>query len=121
MVIQILFSSHRYSYYALAALGPHMAPYLWWKRYLTQLQIVQFAVLFLHGLFFLLRQEGYAPFFVANYLLQVSIYLVLFTQFYLRSYKLDKAKQQQEGKGKSGQVVSNGNVGVPEVEKKKEQ
>ena len=29
-----------YLYYALAALGPWMRPYLWWKKYLTQLQLV---------------------------------------------------------------------------------
>ncbi|XP_016403635.1 elongation of very long chain fatty acids protein 4-like, partial [Sinocyclocheilus rhinocerous] len=29
-----------YSYYGLAALGPHMQIYLWWKRYLTSLQLV---------------------------------------------------------------------------------
>ena len=29
-----------YSYYLLAALGPHMQKYLWWKRYLTRMQLV---------------------------------------------------------------------------------
>uniref|UniRef100_A0A3P9LSP9 Elongation of very long chain fatty acids protein n=1 Tax=Oryzias latipes TaxID=8090 RepID=A0A3P9LSP9_ORYLA len=29
-----------YSYYGLAAIGPHMQKYLWWKRYLTSLQLV---------------------------------------------------------------------------------
>lgn len=29
-----------YSYYMLAAMGPHMQKYLWWKKYLTLLQIV---------------------------------------------------------------------------------
>lgn len=29
-----------YSYYGLAALGPHVARYLWWKKYLTILQLV---------------------------------------------------------------------------------
>lgn len=29
-----------YSYYFLAALGPQMQKYLWWKKYLTRLQIV---------------------------------------------------------------------------------
>lgn len=29
-----------YSYYALAALGPGIQKYLWWKRYITQLQLV---------------------------------------------------------------------------------
>lgn len=30
-----------YSYYLLAALGPHMQKYLWWKKYLTGLQMVR--------------------------------------------------------------------------------
>ena len=30
-----------YAYYGLAALGPHMHKYLWWKRYLTMLQMVR--------------------------------------------------------------------------------
>lgn len=29
-----------YSYYGLAAIGPHMQKYLWWKKYLTSLQLV---------------------------------------------------------------------------------
>jgi elongation of very long chain fatty acids protein 4 len=29
-----------YAYYMFAAFGPHMQPYLWWKKYLTQLQLV---------------------------------------------------------------------------------
>uniref|UniRef100_A0A8C0BU03 Elongation of very long chain fatty acids protein n=1 Tax=Buteo japonicus TaxID=224669 RepID=A0A8C0BU03_9AVES len=29
-----------YGYYALASLGPRMHPYLWWKRYLTIMQLV---------------------------------------------------------------------------------
>ncbi|KAL5243380.1 hypothetical protein ACI65C_010790 [Semiaphis heraclei] len=29
-----------YFYYFLAALGPQMQPYLWWKRYLTRMQIL---------------------------------------------------------------------------------
>lgn len=31
-----------YSYYAFAALGPKWRKYLWWKRYLTMLQMVCF-------------------------------------------------------------------------------
>ena len=29
-----------YTYYGLSALGPHMQKYLWWKRYLTVMQLV---------------------------------------------------------------------------------
>lgn len=30
-----------YSYYGLAAIGPHMNKYLWWKKYLTMIQLVR--------------------------------------------------------------------------------
>ena len=29
-----------YSYYLLAALGPQVQKYLWWKKYITKLQLV---------------------------------------------------------------------------------
>lgn len=29
-----------YTYYLLAALGPAFKKYLWWKKYITQIQIV---------------------------------------------------------------------------------
>lgn len=37
-----------YGYYGLAALGPQMQRYLWWKKYLTIIQMVCVAM----GLFF---------------------------------------------------------------------
>ncbi|KAL1132618.1 hypothetical protein AAG570_010570 [Ranatra chinensis] len=33
-----------YSYYFLSALGPKVQKYLWWKKYLTQIQLIQFAI-----------------------------------------------------------------------------
>ena len=35
-----------YTYYAVAALGPQYQKYLWWKRYLTFLQIVRLIIFF---------------------------------------------------------------------------
>jgi len=32
-----------YAYYGLSAIGPQMRPYLWWKRYITKLQLVRFS------------------------------------------------------------------------------
>ena len=29
-----------YTYYGLSAIGPHMQKYLWWKKYLTRIQLV---------------------------------------------------------------------------------
>jgi hypothetical protein len=51
-----------YSYYALAAFGPKIHPYLWWKRYITQIQLIQFALLCLYGFFIYAYQQNYPPF-----------------------------------------------------------
>ncbi len=48
-----------YTYYALSALGPEFQKYLWWKKYITILQLAQF----LFGIFYvslmILFQTGY--------------------------------------------------------------
>ncbi|CAG2173517.1 unnamed protein product, partial [Oppiella nova] len=44
-----------YLYYFLSAFGPKIQPYLWWKRYITRLQLIQFVILgiyCLHSLIF---------------------------------------------------------------------
>jgi hypothetical protein len=33
----------------LAAIGPQMQKYLWWKKYLTTMQMVQFVAVFVHS------------------------------------------------------------------------
>ncbi|CAG2114470.1 unnamed protein product [Medioppia subpectinata] len=40
-----------YSYYLLSAFGPQIQPYLWWKRYLTRLQLIQFAILIVYAIY----------------------------------------------------------------------
>ncbi|KAL3200674.1 hypothetical protein MRX96_012953 [Rhipicephalus microplus] len=37
-----------YTYYFLATLGPSVQKYLWWKKYLTTMQIVQFVIFLVH-------------------------------------------------------------------------
>lgn len=34
-----------YAYYGLAAMGPEVQKYLWWKKYLTKMQIVNINIL----------------------------------------------------------------------------
>ena len=82
-----------YAYYGLAAFGPHMQKYLWWKRYITQIQIVQFVLIFAHGMYFLFNQTGYSHFFSYDILFQSGLYFYLFSRFYIQSYK-KKAKTE---------------------------
>lgn len=41
-----------YSYYFLAALGPEVQKYLWWKKYITRLQMVSLLNFFLNLSYF---------------------------------------------------------------------
>lgn len=75
-----------YSYYCLSTF-PKLKPFLWWKKYLTSLQIVQFGLDLVHSL-----QVFYYPY--CNYHTMTYIqtafsltFLYLFGQFYLRSYR----------------------------------
>ncbi|KAI1309052.1 Elongation of very long chain fatty acids protein 1 [Halotydeus destructor] len=83
-----------YTYYLLASFGPEMQPYLWWKKHLTKLQLVQFVIL--------LAQSSYFVFFLdcpgANIvphlqMAEAGYFLFAFGQFYITTYS-------EEGKTK---------------------
>ena len=76
-----------YSYYFLASLGPKIQKYLWWKKYLTTLQIVQFCIML--GLLIHLEinpQCEWPRKVVHGWLLHMTSFLVLFLNFYKRTY-----------------------------------
>ncbi|XP_002400747.2 elongation of very long chain fatty acids protein AAEL008004 [Ixodes scapularis] len=77
-----------YTYYFLAALGPAYKEYLWWKRYLTMLQIVQFSLLLLHCLGTALAKGNYVPLFIWLSISQSLVFFVWFVMFYIRAYKI---------------------------------
>lgn len=78
-----------YAYYLLATF-PAMRPHLWWKRYLTALQMLQFiAILFYNvfGFFYFNNVCGKSQTAsLVGSLISASIFLVLFYSFYQRAY-----------------------------------
>lgn len=82
-----------YSYYYLATF-PTIAPYLWWKRYITKIQIGQFClalVYFCLGYVLLPRFCDDPPMVaVVTNLLSAVIFLVLFLSFYSGAYNKKK-------------------------------
>ena len=78
-----------YSYYFLSTF-PELKPYLWWKKYLTVLQISQFVVLLLQLLWNTVYNCGYPPIVIQYNLVQGCTFLVLFMKFYLRAYGRQK-------------------------------
>lgn len=87
-----------YSYYGLSSI-PAMRPYLWWKKYLTQLQLIQFFLTVCHTTCAVLWPCGFP---VGWTLFQISYMftlIVLFANFYSQTYKKpqDSSKKLQNG------------------------
>ena len=86
-----------YSYYLLSALGPRMQPYLWWKKYLTQLQLIQFTIAIVRTLLVVIGQVecGYPWINCLGTLIFIEApFLYLFLDFYRKSYNSQKTKSQ---------------------------
>lgn len=80
-----------YTYYMLAAMGPHMQKYLWWKKYLTVLQMVQFILVMVHAFQLLFKNDcnypvGFAYFIGAH----AIMFYFLFSNFYKEAYMMKK-------------------------------
>ncbi|KAK4293621.1 hypothetical protein Pmani_033692 [Petrolisthes manimaculis] len=75
-----------YLYYLLAAMGPKVRPYLWWKKYLTKLQMAQFITMMVHASVSVVSgcQAG-APL-MRIILVMAAIFQILFTDFYIKAY-----------------------------------
>lgn len=96
-IVNSLIHTVMYGYFYLAALGPHMQKYLWWKKYLTQMQLMQFAAIAVYDLYFFMDPTCGCPkialFFQA---LQAIFFFNLFFSFYLKSYKKSKLVDKED-------------------------
>nr|WPC85589.1 elongation of very long chain fatty acids protein 2/5 [Hediste diversicolor] len=94
-----------YSYYGLAAI-PSLRGKLWWKKYLTKMQLVQFLVTFTHTSYVILTPCDF-PFWgkgiLAGYMV---IMFTLFSNFYIQSYIKQGAARREAAAKKNG--VHNG-------------
>lgn len=77
-----------YTYYLLAAALPQDAQrkWLWWKRYITTLQLAQFCVAFLHNAQLLWQDCGFPRWSVCFTLPNAIFFYYLFNDFYQRAY-----------------------------------
>ncbi|CRK90395.1 CLUMA_CG004022, isoform A [Clunio marinus] len=83
-----------YTYYMLAAIGPHMQKYLWWKKYLTLLQIIQFVGVIIHSVQLFFHNPCKYPIIYSYFLLgHAFMFLSLFSAFYKQSYIVKKDRR----------------------------
>ncbi|XP_052012555.1 elongation of very long chain fatty acids protein 2 [Apodemus sylvaticus] len=95
-----------YSYYGLSVF-PSMHKYLWWKKYLTQAQLVQFVLTITHTLSAVVKPCGF-PFgcliFQSSYMMTL---VILFLNFYIQTYRKKPAKKELQEQP-AGKEVKNG-------------
>lgn len=101
-----------YFYYMVSAMGPKYQKFLWWKKYMTTIQLVQF-VLILTYMIIIGAKDCKMPksltfFFVVNAL----IFLFLFGNFYRKTYnknrKADATNSATSAKPKKNSLLAQG-------------
>lgn len=81
-----------YSYYFLTAFKPELKTSIWWKRYITQVQLAQFSFLFIHFLRATLAEDcDFPTAFLWVLLIQDIFFLALFGDFYRKVYMQKKS------------------------------
>jgi hypothetical protein len=85
-----------YSYYFLAALGPSVQKYLFWKKYVTKLQMLQFAIIIIYFISIAVRGCKIHVYVSTYCILNGLLFWWLFFRFYKQAY--DKKKLENEKK-----------------------
>lgn len=87
-----------YGYYFLAGLGPQWQKYLWWKKYVTRIQLLQFVLVFAHSMQLLWTDCGYPRQLAAVIIINALIFMALFSAFYRKAYGSTRASTAKAAK-----------------------
>lgn len=81
-----------YFYYFLSGLGPKMQPYLWWKKYLTMVQMIQFTIVLVKSglVVFGIVECGYPKYLSIYSCILMVLFCLMFFQFYKQEYRKKK-------------------------------
>lgn len=84
----------------IAAMGPQYQKYIWWKKYLTAFQMVQFVAIFTHQFQLLFVECDYPKGFMIWIGLHGVMFLFLFSDFYKQTYakRAAAAKRREDAK-----------------------
>ncbi|XP_004933775.2 elongation of very long chain fatty acids protein 4 isoform X1 [Bombyx mori] len=86
-----------YAYYGISSLGPKYAKFVWWKKHLTKVQLVQFVLVTSH----LHYQQKLTPcplptFFHYFCVSLICSFFLLFMKFYVQSYRVRKERKAND-------------------------
>nr|XP_056700157.1 elongation of very long chain fatty acids protein 1 [Euleptes europaea] len=104
-----------YFYYGLSAAGPAFQKYLWWKKHITAIQLLQFVLVSIHisQYYFMSTCDYQFPIFVHLIWIYGVIFFILFSNFWYQSYtkgrRLPKVTKQSQHNGfHENGVIANG-------------
>lgn len=94
-----------YGYYMLSAFGPHMEKYLWWKKYLTRLQLIQFCIVFVHNAQHFFIDCNFPKSLAALLCLNSGVFIYLFGSFYVKTYLKNKNNEKINKKNNCNEPI----------------
>lgn len=95
IVINSLVHVLMYTYYGLAAIGPRMQKYLWWKRHLTIIQLIQFFVGVSIGIYLITSGCQFTRWMQYVFSGYAFSFIILFGNFYLNEYIKEKSMRSK--------------------------
>ncbi|XP_046663615.1 elongation of very long chain fatty acids protein AAEL008004-like [Homalodisca vitripennis] len=86
-----------YCYYQVMLVKPEYKKDIWWKKHITEIQLVQFIVTTMHGLAALFNTNcGYPKYLLAFFIPQDVFMFFLFIDFYRKTYWSRKSKEEDK-------------------------
>lgn len=99
-ILNVLVHTIMYTYYFISAgSSPAVKQSLWWKQYITIMQMVQFVLMFSHSIWTLMTPNCQANRITIYVVLVASfLMLVMFSNFYIQAYIMPKAEKSANDK-----------------------
>ncbi|XP_071376895.1 elongation of very long chain fatty acids protein 1a [Centroberyx affinis] len=97
-----------YFYYGLSAAGPRFQKFLWWKKYLTAIQLIQFVLVSVHisQYYFMEKCDYQVPVWIHLIWIYGTFFFLLFSNFWVQAYIKGKRPPVTEDKPKHNGVTN---------------
>jgi len=91
--LNVFVHSVMYGYYYLSSQYPFLKQSLWWKKYITILQMIQFLLIFAHNTWTYMQPDcGLSSFLIMLTFFMSTLMFVMFSNFYIQTYIRPKKK-----------------------------
>ncbi|XP_014614938.1 PREDICTED: elongation of very long chain fatty acids protein 1 [Polistes canadensis] len=96
-----------YSYYLLSTFGPRIQPYLWWKKYLTSMQLLQFIIVGFHGSLAIFNNCNFPKIPNGLMIINAIVFIYLFGSFYVQTYNTSLKVEKKSELNKTDNTIEN--------------